>query len=98
MEAAGIEPASASDLPLGLHAYLIYFFNNTGTNEQVLNIAVPKNLTAHLWADNLRSCMHLTSDISYKDPMVQAPSSQRALKLTKQLVRSVYRWQLIFCQ
>ena len=57
VEAAGIEPASASPLPWALHAYSIYCFNRVLPDRQGTHTAIPKGFSA------------LAPDLPQRDPV-----------------------------
>ena len=99
VEAAGIEPASASPLPQALHAYSIYCFNRSLPDRQGTRTAIPKVL-----ARRPRTCRYailrvMTPECPQGTWTHRHGSSQTApLPGIKRRERSCRRSQLSFLQ
>ena len=93
MEAAGIEPASASPPLRGLHAYTVFnLITGYPTGREDLYNQLSKEFNG-LDPEHVRH-RGLVSDDSW-NPAAQARSRAEGARLVfKQLVRSCRRWQL----
>jgi len=91
VEAAGIEPASASPLPSVLHAYPVYCFNQTLPDRQGRRTASPCGFNELARGEPRRDPMRYDARNLNASARLQSDGTLLGIK---QRVRSCRRWQL----